>query len=132
MDYRKYPSRKLRHWLSAPIIYLMIVPLVFFDLCLEIYHQTCFRLYKIPIVRRSSYIKYDRHKLDYLGLWDKLDCTYCSYANGLMHYATVIADDTEKYWCGIKHGQDPNFIPPAHHKDFLEYGDEESLKKLSK
>ena len=118
--------------MSAPFIYLMIIPLVFFDLCLEIYHQICFRLYQLPIVRRSSYIKYDRRKLDYLDFWDKLDCTYCSYANGLMHYATVIAGDTEKYWCGIKHKEDSNFVPPAHHKDFLDYGDEEGLKKISK
>jgi hypothetical protein len=114
-----------------PVIYSMIFPLVIFDFCLEIYHQICFRLYKIPIIKRSSYIRIDRHKLQYLTRWEKLNCAYCGYANGLMHYASVIAGETEKYWCGIKHQKDPNFIPPEHHKDFLEYGDEESYNKLN-
>jgi len=131
MKFKKYPERIWRHLISMPVIYFMIIPLVLFDICLEIYHQICFRLYKIPIVRRSQYIKIDRHKLKYLTRWEKLNCAYCGYANGLMHYASVIAGETEKYWCGIKHQKDPNFIPPEHHKDFLEYGDEESYNKLN-
>lgn len=130
MENRKYPERIYRHWLSMPFIYFMIVSLVFLDICLEIYHQVCFRIYKLPLVRRSSYIKIDRHKLKYLTWWEKIHCAYCGYANGLAHYFTAIAAETEKYWCGIKHQKDPNFIPPAHHKDFLEYGDEEGYKKI--
>ena len=56
-------------------------------------------------------------------------CAYCGYANGLMAYAVVIAGKTEKYWCGIKHKKYQNFHEPAHHKDFTEYGDEESYRK---
>lgn len=130
MEYKKHSERFWQHAASMPVIYFMIIPLVLFDICLEIYHQICFRLYGIPIVVRASYIKFDRHKLKYLNQWEKLNCTYCGYANGLMRYATVIAGETEKYWCGIKHAKDPNFIPPVHHKDFLEYGDEKAYRKL--
>jgi hypothetical protein len=132
MEFKKHPERVYRHLLSTPVIYLMIIPLVLFDICVEFYHQICFRLYKIPIVKRSRYIKIDRQKLKYLEWYEKINCAYCGYANGLMHYATIIAGDTEKYWCGIKHTKDPNFIPPAHHKNFIEYGDEKAYKNLSK
>jgi len=132
MQYKKFQERVWRHLISMPVIYLMIIPLVLFDLCVEIYHQICFRLYKIPLVKRAQYIKIDRHKLKYLTPWEKINCAYCGYANGLMHYASIIAGETEKYWCGIKHAKDPNFIPPAHHEDFLEYGDESGYRNLKK
>lgn len=129
MEYKKYPDRVPLHLVSMPFIYFMIVPLVFLDICLEIYHQVCFRLYKIPLLKRSAYIKIDRHKLKYLTRWEKLNCAYCGYGNGLAHYFTAMAAETEKYWCGIKHAKDPNFKVPVHHKDFMEYGDEEEYKK---
>ena len=128
MDHKKHPTATLRHIVSFPFIWGMLLPLLIFDICLEIYHQICFRLYRIPLVKRSNYIKIDRHKLKYLTWYEKINCAYCGYANGWVHYATIIAAKTEKYWCGIKHEKDPNFIPPAHHKDFLEYNDEKSFK----
>jgi hypothetical protein len=131
MDYKKYPNRTLRHILSFPFIWGMLIPLALFDICLEIYHQICFRLYKLPRVKRSNYIKIDRHKLKYLAWYEKINCAYCGYANGLVNYATVIAARTEQYWCGIKHKKDHNFIPPVHHKDFLEYGDERRYNGIS-
>jgi hypothetical protein len=131
MQFKKYPQRVWRHWLSAPFIYFMIVPIVFLDFTLEIYQQICFRLYGLSVVERSKYIKIDRHKLKYLQWYEKINCAYCGYANGLAHYFTAIAAETEKYWCGIKHAKDPNFIPPEHHKDFIEYGDEQAYKKLA-
>jgi hypothetical protein len=62
---------------------------------------------------------------------DKLNCMYCGYANGLMAYGVRIAGDTERYWCGIKHDtpQRPGFKEPAHHKDFVKYGDEKAFTK---
>lgn len=132
MEYKKHPERFWRYVASAPFIYAMIVPLVFLDICLEIYHQVCFRLYGLPLVKRYKYIKIDRHKLKYLNNWEKVHCAYCGYANGLAHYFTAIAAETEKYWCGIKHAKDLNFIPPEHHKDFMEYGDKKAYEKLSK
>ncbi|MCK5320351.1 hypothetical protein KAJ61_03105 [Candidatus Parcubacteria bacterium] len=129
MEYKKHKNRDWIHLMSVPIIYGMSIPLVFFDITLEIYHNICFRLYGISLVKRSKYIKIDRHKLRYLNWIDKINCAYCGYANGLVNYARTIAAETEKYWCGIKHKNDNNFIEPKHHKDFLDYGDEEGLKK---
>lgn len=71
----------------------------------------------------------DRQKLSYLTIYDKVNCAYCGYANGLMHYGTRIAGDTEKYWCGIKHTPGKGFKEPEHHKDFLKYGDEKAFKE---
>ncbi len=128
MEYKKYGNRKLRHTISIPFIWMMIFPMVLFDIFLETYHRICFRLYGIPIVNRQSYIRMDRQKLSYLKWYDKINCAYCGYANGLMAYGVKIAGDTEKYWCGIKHVPGNGFKEPAHHKDFLKYGDEKAYK----
>ncbi|MEK7122306.1 MAG: hypothetical protein AAB855_00455, partial [Patescibacteria group bacterium] len=73
-----------------------------------------------------------RHHLSYLSAWEKLNCTYCGYANGFIMYAMRIAGETERYWCGIKHKEDPTFIPPPHHQFFLSYGNEEEFKEFIK
>ena len=125
----KYKKNYLGQVLSAPFIFFMIVPIVFLDITFETYHQICFRLLKIPLVKRSAYIKIDRHKLQYLNFFEKIFCAYCGYANGLLGYAVVIAAKSEKYWCGIKHQKDPNFKKPKHHKDFAEYGSKEEFNR---
>ncbi len=130
MQYKRYPDRLWRHLLSGPFIYMMIIPLVVVDVFVFFYQHICFRLYGIPLVERKKYIRIDRHKLSYLSGWEKINCMYCGYANGLMHYASVIAGETEKYWCSIKHKAGNEFIPPAHHRDFLEYGDQASYEAL--
>lgn len=119
-----------KYILSAPIIYTMGIPIVFFDICLEIYHHLCFPLYGLPLVDRSRYIRVDRHQLDYLSPLEKFNCAYCGYANGFMAYATKIIARTEAYWCGIKHQSKPDFKAPAHHRDFLVYGDERAYCRL--
>ena len=105
----------------------MIVPLVILDLFFTIYHIICFPLFGIPLVKRSDYIKIDRHKLSYLKFDEKIYCAYCGYGNGLLYYCWVIAGKTEKYWCGIKHNRDDGFVESPHHKDFLEYGNEKEF-----
>lgn len=129
MEYKRHPERFLRHLISAPFIYAMIFPLIFLDIFIEIYHHVCFRLYGIQLVKRKNYIRIDRHKLKYLNFLEKINCAYCGYANGLMNYASAIAAETEKYWCGIKHKKHRGFVEPKHHKDFLKYGDEKSFRK---
>ncbi|USN46003.1 MAG: hypothetical protein H6502_02605 [Candidatus Woesearchaeota archaeon] len=129
MEFRKHPERTGQFILSAPIIYAMIVPLVFADLCLEFYHRLCFPLYGIPLVNRGKYIRIDRHKLSYLTPLEKFNCVYCGYANGFLNYATNIAGDTEKYWCAIKHEQRDGFHNPEHHKSFVEYNDKKTFEK---
>lgn len=91
--------------LSAPVIYAMIVPIAFLDLCLSVYQAICFPLYGIPHVRRSRFIVLDRHQLAYLNGPEKLNCVYCGYANGVIGYAREIAARTEQYWCPIKHAR---------------------------
>jgi len=110
----------------------MLIPLVILDISIEVYHHICFSLYGINPVARRKYIKVDRFKLQYLNIIQKVNCLFCGYANGLLGYAVAIAGETEKYWCGIKHDSDEDFIEPDHHKDFLEYNNEKSFKKLSK
>ena len=64
---------------SAPIICGMILPLVFLDLTITLYQQICFRIYAIPMVRRSDYLTIDRHYLlPYLNLIEKVNCVYIS------------------------------------------------------
>lgn len=107
------------HILTAPFIYSLIVPFVLLDLFLEIYHRICFPIYDIPYIKRSAHIRIDRHKLSFLSPIEKVHCMYCGYCNGLIHYASKIAGETEKYWCGIHHELQDDFQSPAHHKDFL-------------
>jgi len=124
MDYRlHHGQRRLKHWLSAPFIYSVIIPAVFLDLMIEIYHRICFPLYGMPYVQRSHYIRVDRHKLQYLFWYEKMNCLYCGYVNGLLRYASMIAQVSERYWCGIMHQKGGEFIPPPYQEGYLPYGD---------
>jgi len=105
----------------------MIIPFVLFDISLEMYHQIGFRLLGMPLVDRNKYIRIDRFKLDYLTSIEKLNCVYCGYGNGLLHYASVIVARTELHWCGIKHDSQGDFISPNHHKIFLPYNDKRAF-----
>lgn len=60
--------------LTAPIIWSCLIPAVMMDLFVSVYHSTCFRVYGIPLVKRSDYIVIDRHSLQYLNLIEKLNC----------------------------------------------------------
>ena len=117
-----------QNYLTAPIIYGMIVPMFLFDLCMMFYQATCFPIYGISRVRRSDYIVFDRRHLAYLNFIEKFDCLYCSYGNGLMAYATEIFARTEQYFCPIKHAQKV-LGKHARYKYFLDYGDATDLHK---
>lgn len=58
---------------------------------------------------------------------EKMGCMYCGYVNGWLAYATVIAAETERYWCGIQHQRNARFRQPQHHQDFVPYGDADAL-----
>src|SRR5690606_38450059 len=113
---------QLRNLLSAPFIYGMVIPMLILDLGLLIYQQTCFRLYRIPLVKRSDYIVFDHRHLRYLNLVEKINCLYCSYGNGLFAYAREIGSLTEQYWCPIKHASK---VKGTHERyaRYLDYGD---------
>lgn len=130
MEFRLHQERFLRHVASMPFIYIMIIPIVLLDIFIEMYHRVCFPLYGIPLLERKAYIRLDRQKLSYLSVAEKINCAYCGYANGLMHYATDIAALTEKYWCGIKHKEGAGYKKQEHQKDFLPYGDKKAFQKF--
>ncbi len=109
--------------LSMPFIYGMIFPSILLDITVEIYHNVAFRLYGIPLLKRSDYIIIDRHLLSKLTFMQKINCIYCGYVNGLYRYAADIAGETEKYWCPIKHGKDGYIEKQPHHKEFYDRKD---------
>ncbi|MCD4666223.1 hypothetical protein K8R47_00235 [archaeon] len=129
MDHKFHKKRKLRHLVSAILMFIILPFIVLLDIFVEIYHQIGFRLCNIPLVNRKSYIKIDRHKLKYLNWSNKFACAYCGYANGFVGYIGEIAARTEQYWCAIKHKKAPNFHEQQHQKNFLKYGDEKAFKK---
>ena len=94
------------------------------DLFVSLYQLTCFPVFGIPAVRRSDYIVLDRGHLAYLNLIEKINCSYCSYANGLIAYVREIASLTEQFWCPIKHARR---VMAAHTRyvKFVDYGDAE-------
>ena len=91
--------------LTAPVIYAGIVPFLLLDLFVTVYQAVCFPIYGIAKVKRADYLVFDRYHLAYLNVLEKLNCAYCSYANGLVAYAREIAGRTEQYWCPIKHAR---------------------------
>ena len=114
---------------ASPLLYGMIVPLVFLDFFLELYHRLAFPVLGIPRVHRGEYIRIDRHRMSFLPLMLKLACAYCGYANGLLQYAVRIAGETEAYYCPSKHQDTAGFHAPPHHQDFAEYGDDTGFER---
>jgi hypothetical protein len=108
--------------LTAPIIYLGVVPFAFLDLFLGIFQTVCFSAYGIPKVKRRDYLVFDRGHLRYLNLLERVNCVYCSYANGLFAYATEVAARTEQHWCPIKHARRLR-APHSRYSHFVDYGD---------
>ena len=113
--------------LTAPVIYALIVPLVLLDLFITIYQLVCFPVYGIAKVRRQDYLIFDRRYLAYLNALEKLNCAYCSYANGLIGYVREIAARTEQYWCPIKHAR-RIAAAHSHYADFVDFGDAAAYK----
>lgn len=113
--------------LTAPVIYALIVPLALLDLCVSVYQAVCFPVYGIAKVRRRDHIAMDRHHLAYLNALQKLNCAYCSYANGLVSYVREIAGRTEQYWCPIKHARRVLQAHP-YYGGFADFGDAEGYR----
>jgi hypothetical protein len=120
-------TSELRNVISAPFIYAMIVPLLLLDLFVTVYQAVCFPLYRIPKVRRSSYIVVDRHQLGYLNVIEKLNCLYCGYGDGLLAYTRQIVSRTEMYWCPIKHARKV-LDPHRRYATFADFGDGEDIE----
>jgi hypothetical protein len=117
----------LSHLLSAPIIYGVFIPFLLLDVSVTLYQQICFRIYRIPLVRRAEYLIIDRHHLAYLNAIEKLNCVYCSYSNGVIAYVREVAARTEQYWCPIKHARRVS-DPHIRAERFVDYGDVEGYR----
>lgn len=141
MDEAKMRHRKLRlrlhryllrsRWLvllTAPVIWVCLIPLLLVDLAVSFYQAICFPIYGIPKVRRHDYLAFDRHHLGYLNAIEKVNCEYCSYANGILAYFTEVAARTEQYWCPIKHAHGAKSAHSRYRK-FVDYGDGEKYRQ---
>jgi hypothetical protein len=119
----------LRLLLTSPVIYAMIIPLVFIDLCATLYQTICFPAYGIPRVPRKKYVQLVKRGH---GLWwfDQFNCTYCSYANGVAAYVRAVLIETEKYWCPIKYKMRVGYQPPHPQGTFAPDGDTDALEKV--
>lgn len=114
--------------LTAPLIYIGWIPFLLLDLFVTVYQTVCFPVYRIPKVRRSEYVVFDREGLPYLNLIEKFNCFYCSYGNGVAAYTREVAARTEQYWCPIKHARR---MRGTHERypQFFDYGDAEAYRQ---
>ncbi len=127
--YHYIKNSEILYILTAPVIYAVIIPALVLDLFVTVYQAVNFRVYKIPLVKRSDYIVFDRQYLAYLNIVEKINCLYCSYFNGLMAYAGEVAARTEQFWCPIKHAKKIAYRH-RHYDKFVSYGDEHYHEKL--
>jgi hypothetical protein len=129
-EHRRYKTSILRHLrttpymviLSSPLIYVCVVPFLMLDLAVALYQFVCFPIYRIPKVRRNDFLVFDRGRLAYLNVIEKVACVYCSYANGLLAYITEIAARTEQHFCPIKHAR-RDMQSHSRYAHMLPYGD---------
>lgn len=112
----------LRTLLTAPVIYSLAVPIALLDLWVMVFQAVCFRAWRIQPVRRWDYFAIDRHRLPYLNAIEKMNCFYCSYANGVFAYVQEVAARTEQYWCPIRHARALRGTH-ARYPAFAPYGD---------
>lgn len=111
-----------QNFLTAPVIYSLIIPMVVLDVFVTVYQALCFPVYGIAKAQRGDYIVLDRQQLGYLNWFERFHCTYCAYANGLVAYAFEITARTEQYFCPIKHAR-KILGTHARYAGFLDYGD---------
>jgi hypothetical protein len=116
-----------QNYLTMPLIYGAVIPLLFFDICISLYQTLSFPIYRIAKVKRADYIIFDHQHLAYLNIIEKSHCLYCSYAVGMVAYAQEIIARTEQYFCPIKHAR---HVANAHsrYQEFLAYGEGEHFQ----
>lgn len=134
--HRLYRKRLLRYVLDArfsamvtgPVIWGALAPALLLDLYVTLYQVVCFPAYGLPKVRRSDYLVMDRRHLPYLNAFEKVNCFYCSYFNGLVAYIQEVAARTEQHWCPIRHARAPRSVHSRYAR-FFEYGDAEAFRE---
>jgi hypothetical protein len=115
--------------LTAPLIYLGIIPIVMLDLYTTLYQEACFKSYGLRKVQRNGYILRDRHHLGYLNWVERINCDYCAYFNGVIAYAREVAGRTELHFCPIRNAT-LRKSPHAQYKAFVAFGDGEAYEKI--
>ena len=111
--HRAIKTRASRYFLPCQSAYryddtgnlFVLIPVALLDVFVSVFQAICFPIYKIPKVRRRDYLVFDRNHLAYLNFIEKINCAYCSYANGVIAFAREVAARTEVYWCPIKHAR---------------------------
>ena len=121
-------NTKILFYLTAPIIYALIIPAIILDIFVWVYQSINFRVYKIEPVKRSDYVVIDRGYLKYLNIIEKINCIYCGYFNGLIAYVAEVAARTEQYWCPIKHARKIAYRHSRYNR-FLPYGDAKAFRE---
>jgi len=113
---------------TAPLVYALVLPLALLDLCVCLFQRVCFPVWGVARVPRLEFFVIDHQYLPYLNAIQKLNCVYCSYANGLVSFIQEVAARTETFWCPIKHARR---IRKPHHRcrQFLDYGDAEGFRE---
>jgi len=114
--------------LTAPVVYLLILPVALLDGWVTLYQAICFRAWGLARVRRRPYFVFDRQRLAYLNGLERLNCVFCGYANGVFAYVREVAARTEQYWCPIRHGRRVR-DPHAHYAHFVAYGDADAYRR---
>ena len=89
--------------IATLMIYSMIIPVLILDLWTTLYQLVYFSAAGIPKIHKKDYIIFDRWELHKLTLWQKINCVYCEYVNGLIAWAKGVSNQTEIYSCAIKH-----------------------------
>jgi len=126
LDYIK--NAPIKHIFSAPIIWAVLFPAILLDITVTLYQAICFPIYGIPKVKRTDFIVFDRHYLNYLNIIEKINCAYCSYFNGVIAYILEIAGRTEQFWCPVKHARNISALH-SRYQHFLDYGDAKSYRQ---
>lgn len=63
-----------------------------------------------------------------MDAFEKFNCLFCSYADGLIAYVGEVAARTEQYWCPIRHARRTR-QPHRHSDAFVEYGDAAAYRR---
>jgi len=75
-----------------------------------------FTTMEIPKISKKQFVVMERWDLSKLTFWQKINCVYCEYANGILAFAKAVGNQTEIYSCAIKHRH--ALKQRKHEKDF--------------
>lgn len=89
----------LRHIFVAPFAIFMLIPLIFFDICISLYQRIAFKICKMKRVNRAPHFKIDPHRIALLSKMQRVYAVYIFYAEGVMNYAKKIIQESADYWC---------------------------------